>query len=132
MGPFAARAPGQTSIGGSTTFALTEVEAEEATRSYVLALMEHGSPGPADLLRVMLARPTWQRRAACRGDGVGAYFPTRGASDLDLARAVCAGCEVRSDCLDYALADPSVLGVWGGTSERERQRLRRDATDPRP
>jgi len=87
--------------------------------------MEHGSPGPADLLRVMLARPSWQQYAACRGAGTSMHFPNQGAGIAD-ARAVCAGCEVRSDCLDYALADPSLGGVWAGTSERERRRIRRD------
>jgi WhiB family redox-sensing transcriptional regulator len=110
---------------GGTTFALTEVEAEEATHQYVLALMEHGAPGPADLFRVMLARPTWQRYAACRGAGTSMHFPNQGAGIGD-ARAVCAGCEVRRECLDYAVADPSLQGVWAGTSDRDRRKMRRE------
>jgi len=37
------------------------------------------------------------------------------------------GCEVRSECLDYALANDERFGIWGGLSERERRKLRRDA-----
>jgi len=38
---------------------------------------------------------------------------------------VCKGCEVREQCLDYALANGEKFGIWGGLSERERRRLRR-------
>jgi WhiB family redox-sensing transcriptional regulator len=38
---------------------------------------------------------------------------------------VCRGCEVRQQCLDYALANGEKFGIWGGLSERERRRLRR-------
>ena len=85
-----------------TTYALTQVESEEATHQTVLALMEHGAPGPADLFRVMLARPSWQQYAACRGAGTSTHFPNQGAGIAD-ARAVCAGCEVCTECLAYAL-----------------------------
>jgi WhiB family redox-sensing transcriptional regulator len=32
---------------------------------------------------------------------------------------------VREDCLEYALANGEKFGIWGGLSERERRRLRR-------
>jgi len=38
---------------------------------------------------------------------------------------VCRGCVVREDCLEYALANGEKFGIWGGLSERERRRLRR-------
>jgi hypothetical protein len=40
------------------------------------------------------------------------------------ALAVCAGCDVRAECLAAALADPNLVGVWGGTTSRERRELR--------
>lgn len=67
----------------------------------------------------------WTERASCRGVDPGLFFPARGES-LAAARAVCAGCPVRRECLEHALAQPEKFGVWGGTSERERRVLRRD------
>jgi WhiB family redox-sensing transcriptional regulator len=52
------------------------------------------------------------------------FFPERGASTRE-AREVCRGCVVRGDCLEYALANAEKFGIWGGLSERERRRLRR-------
>ncbi len=95
-----------------------------------LALMTPGGTGADVILSAMLARPSWHQRAACRGQGTDAHFPVRGSSTT-AARAVCAGCVVRSDCLATALADPDLKGIWGGTSERERRIMRRDAKIPR-
>jgi WhiB family redox-sensing transcriptional regulator len=52
------------------------------------------------------------------------FFPERGASTKE-AKAVCQGCVVREDCLEYALANGEKFGIWGGLSERERRRIRR-------
>lgn len=73
-----------------------------------------------------LARPAWMARAACRGmaarDDV--FFPPRGEA-TGPAKAICRGCPVRFDCLDYAMINGERHGIWGGLSERERRRLRR-------
>ena len=53
------------------------------------------------------------------------FFPARGESTRD-AKAVCAVCPVRRDCLEFALRLKVAHGVWGGLSERERRNLRRD------
>jgi WhiB family redox-sensing transcriptional regulator len=66
----------------------------------------------------------WQERANCLGVDPDLFFPERGASTRE-AKAVCAGCEVREDCLEYALAHGEKFGIWGGLSERERRRVRR-------
>jgi WhiB family redox-sensing transcriptional regulator len=50
------------------------------------------------------------------------FFPEKGGSVRE-AKAVCAGCPVRTPCLEYALAHDERFGVWGGLSERERRRL---------
>jgi WhiB family redox-sensing transcriptional regulator len=54
------------------------------------------------------------------------FFPERGGSSK-AARAVCSECSVRQECLLYALTNREQFGIWGGTSERERRRLRRMA-----
>ena len=65
----------------------------------------------------------WADRANCAGCDPDLFFPDRGAS-LAEAKAVCAGCVVRDECLEYALAAGERFGVWGGLSERERRRIR--------
>lgn len=66
----------------------------------------------------------WQTRANCLGVDPDLFFPERGASTRE-AKSVCSGCEVKADCLEYALSNGEKFGIWGGLSERERRRLRR-------
>ena len=66
----------------------------------------------------------WQDQANCLGVDPDLFFPERGASTRE-AQEVCKGCVVRGDCLEYALANGEKFGIWGGLSERERRRLRR-------
>jgi WhiB family redox-sensing transcriptional regulator len=81
-----------------------------------------GPPAPG-----RTAEPTrpWMTAAACTGVDPDLFFPARGASTDD-AKAVCRSCPVRLQCLEYALANGEKCGVWGGLSERERRRIRRD------
>ena len=48
-------------------------------------------------------------------------------SDGGDAKKVCVGCEVRAECLEYALANDERFGIWGGLSERERRKLKKRA-----
>lgn len=68
----------------------------------------------------------WQERALCAQTDPEAFFPEKGGSTRE-AKRICAGCEVRSECLEYALAHDERFGIWGGLSERERRRLKRRA-----
>jgi len=65
----------------------------------------------------------WRELAACRGADLNLFFPERGES-AGAARQVCAACPVRQACLDYAISNRIVHGVWGGLTERERRALR--------
>jgi WhiB family redox-sensing transcriptional regulator len=67
----------------------------------------------------------WQAHARCAEVDPEIFFPERGGSSK-AARAVCAQCTVREKCLDYALNNKEQFGIWGGTSERERRKLRRE------
>jgi WhiB family redox-sensing transcriptional regulator len=67
----------------------------------------------------------WQERANCLGVDPDLFFPERGASTRE-AKSVCRGCEVQGDCLEYALSNGEKFGIWGGLSERERRRVRRE------
>jgi WhiB family redox-sensing transcriptional regulator len=69
----------------------------------------------------------WQERALCAQTDPEAFFPEKGGSTRE-AKRICSGCEVRAECLEYALAHDERFGIWGGLSERERRRLRRAAS----
>jgi WhiB family redox-sensing transcriptional regulator len=68
----------------------------------------------------------WQTDALCAQTDPEAFFPEKGGSTRD-AKKVCGACNVRSQCLEYALANDERFGIWGGLSERERRRLRKRA-----
>ena len=69
----------------------------------------------------LLDRPPWQREELCREyAGRVDFFPGRGES-LEPAKALCAACLVRPECLLYALEHDEPYGVWGGLSAQERR-----------
>jgi len=68
----------------------------------------------------------WQERALCSQTDPEAFFPEKGGSTRE-AKKICTGCEVRAECLEYALAHDERFGIWGGLSERERRKLRKRA-----
>ncbi len=68
----------------------------------------------------------WQEQALCAQTDPEAFFPEKGGSTRE-AKRVCLSCEVRPDCLEYALAQDERFGIWGGLSERERRRLKKRA-----
>lgn len=65
----------------------------------------------------------WQIDAPCAQTDPEVFYPEVGGSSRQ-AKVVCTGCPVRRECLEYALTHDERFGVWGGTSERERRRLR--------
>ena len=70
--------------------------------------------------------PVWDGVPACSGTDTESWFtPDKSAmyKEIGLLRRICGGCEVRVQCLDYALKH-DVHGYWGNTTPRERQRLR--------
>jgi WhiB family redox-sensing transcriptional regulator len=68
----------------------------------------------------------WQDRALCAQTDPEAFFPEKGGSTRE-AKRVCRSCEVRAECLEYALENDERFGIWGGLSERERRRIKREA-----
>ena len=70
----------------------------------------------------------WWSLAACQHADPDLFFPISaagpGQAQLAGAKAVCARCPVRHDCLRYALTADPVQGVWGGLTEEERRLLR--------
>jgi WhiB family transcriptional regulator, redox-sensing transcriptional regulator len=68
----------------------------------------------------------WRAFAACAGSDPDVFFAP-GALEHKLAKKVCRHCPVRSQCLAYAMDERLDHGVWGGLTERERRRYRRQA-----
>ena len=69
------------------------------------------------------AENPWRLDALCAETDPESFFPEKGGSTRE-AKRVCTGCEVRAECLEFALANDERFGIWGGLSERERRRLR--------
>ena len=71
----------------------------------------------------------WRDHAACRDTNPDLFFPvgTTGPAieQIDQAKAVCRQCRVAVACLEFALVTNQDSGVWGGTSEEERRKLRK-------
>ncbi|GAA5152606.1 MULTISPECIES: WhiB family transcriptional regulator [Amycolatopsis] len=69
----------------------------------------------------------WQERAACRDEDPELFFPVSemgpGARQVAQAKAVCARCPVRAECLQYALDTGLDHGIFGGTTDAERRKL---------
>jgi WhiB family redox-sensing transcriptional regulator len=73
----------------------------------------------------------WTDHAACRGADPELFYPVSSAgpalAQVGQAKAICAQCAVRSDCLSWALRAGEPEGVWGGTTPEERRYLRHAA-----
>jgi hypothetical protein len=82
---------------------------------------EYGVAG--ELIDLVNARPTWHRLAACQNHPEINWFPEVGESTAP-AKTVCETCPVRRPCLGYALAADERFGIWGGTSPKERRKVR--------
>jgi WhiB family redox-sensing transcriptional regulator len=84
-----------------------------------------GAPEPWAVERELYpGSPEWQERALCAQTDPEAFFPEKGGSTRE-AKKICLSCDVRDRCLEYALAHDERFGIWGGLSERERRKLKR-------
>lgn len=82
---------------------------------------------PAAIERMAEPTPEWMQYATCWVEDIppDVFFPVDG-DGVVLPKSICARCPVRKACLEYALANGERHGIWGGKSERERRRIRRD------
>jgi WhiB family redox-sensing transcriptional regulator len=71
----------------------------------------------------------WRTQAACRNSKPELFFPVGSTGvaveEINSAKQVCHACPVREQCLQFALLTNQESGIWGGTSEDERRRLRK-------
>jgi WhiB family transcriptional regulator, redox-sensing transcriptional regulator len=103
---------------------VTHYKTHHASPSFSPASHTAKPYGAASIVHVRLDDRSWQDKANCLGVDPDLFFPERGASTRE-AKEVCRGCVVRMECLEYALVNGEKFGIWGGMSERERRRVRR-------
>lgn len=70
-------------------------------------------------------KQSWRQQAACRGLDPVIFYTAPDDDDVENAKEVCAMCNVREACLEYALTAREKEGIWGGCTERERRRILR-------
>lgn len=74
----------------------------------------------------------WRHRAACLTEDPDLFFPVGATGpailQMEEAKRVCKRCEVKEECLTWALENGQDHGVWGGTSEDERRAMKRRAS----
>ncbi len=109
---------------------------KKAGRSHVRWGVAPGTPasmkeaaemdGQAVVADLLGNAPEWQERALCSQTDPEAFFPEKGGTTRK-AKRICSRCEVKGECLEYALAHDERFGIWGGLSERERRKLKRRA-----
>jgi WhiB family redox-sensing transcriptional regulator len=70
----------------------------------------------------------WRASGACRSSEPDLFFPLSSAAacapQIATAKAICGGCQVRRQCLRFAVSTGQAHGIWGGTTEEERAGLR--------
>jgi len=110
--------------------------------------MRHNGGRPTsvdEMLDLIDMRPSWHERAACADERAETLAMTLGylnandlmvplgqkgrpkGTDVIAAKTICRRCDVRETCLAYALKHHE-SGIWGGTTDRDRQRMRKAST----
>jgi WhiB family redox-sensing transcriptional regulator len=74
----------------------------------------------------LLRPPAWHADAACKEHPELDWVTLPMGSRAKRQRAICAGCLVRAECLQFAMDDEELVGVWGGTTPTQRD-IRRAA-----
>lgn len=73
---------------------------------------------------LLVPEDQWRSLAACQSADPDLFFPISSSgqsmAQVAEAKAICAACRVRRECLAFALSTHQVHGVWGGMSEQER------------
>jgi WhiB family redox-sensing transcriptional regulator len=76
-----------------------------------------------------MGRDDWTDQANCKGVDTNLFFAERGGVvDINAAKAVCADCPVRAECLEAGRREE--FGVWGGLSRRQRRNMGRKLVLP--
>lgn len=82
------------------------------------------SPSPMNSATIVAPEP-WMAQSLCAQTDPEIFFPERGKTTHHAAKQVCDRCDVREQCLAYALRNGETEGVWGGLSPNELRKLRK-------
>jgi len=66
---------------------------------------------------------SWRKKANCADTPKVSFFPANKRS-VKSALALCDACVVKGECLKYALDNEIIYGIWGGTTENQRRKIR--------
>jgi WhiB family redox-sensing transcriptional regulator len=99
---------------------------ETEVRDSVVSVGDYRST--AEELLDLLRGPAWRADALCKEYPKLAWFGNTDRS-AKAAKAVCSSCLVREECLAYAMTDPTLDGIWGGLTRRERGLLRHSGSE---
>lgn len=110
-------------IGNAGLTATVQVELAPIVRTTRVPMRRHY--GPYD--EQSDDERKWQDDALCAQVDPEAFFPEKGGSTRQ-PKKICKSCEVREECLEYALETSQRFGIWGGMSERERHKLEKQRT----
>jgi WhiB family redox-sensing transcriptional regulator len=84
---------------------------------------------------MIAAAPDWQEEGLCRQVDPELFYPEKGQSSAS-AKLICSRCPVKDECLRFALDRDEPFGIWGGTSEQDRRKMKgkqsRKRTGPTP
>ena len=72
----------------------------------------------------MVEVSNWRASANCAGLDTELFFPDRGGVE-NVIKKICKNCSVKVECAEFAISIPEIMGYWGGTNERQRQKIRK-------
>jgi WhiB family transcriptional regulator, redox-sensing transcriptional regulator len=118
----------------STAMVRATADVEEA--GLVSGVYERRQRADEPVIPRLISRGQWRSAAACRSADPDLFFPISDSGpareQMAKAKAICAICRVRRECLVFALGTGQVYGIWGGQSEHERAAVRRRTAIERP
>ncbi len=107
-------------LAGDQTLDISNIETDDIEPVTSVGRSNNGSHS-----KIIAAIDGFKREnGACNDIDQDIFFPQRGASTKE-AKAICAGCIVQLECREFAIVNGEIYGIWGGTSERERRRIRK-------
>lgn len=65
----------------------------------------------------------WRERAECIGYDPDVFVTTERDWTPNKALEICSRCSVTEECLDYAIETHQRIGVWGGKTATQRERV---------
>ncbi len=114
------------SLRGFRSFPLRgDTAIENFSRHDILTAMT-GVVVPEHAVVMIDSQEPWEARSTCSQTDPDSFFPDKGGSTRE-AKRICKRCDVRSECLEIALGGDERFGIWGGLSERERRKTKKQA-----